>query len=106
MNLAAIGHAGARAIAVHRSLLVRVLAIAQVHDLAEGEAEILGKASFGMKLEMAVGADPLQGGRNGRIIGGRGGKSFLRQVPLGGRGERSARFAHLLGQRSCSHWAK
>ncbi len=48
---------------------------------------------------MAVGADPLQGGRDGGVIGGRGRKGLLRQAPLGGRGERSARRGHLFRQR-------
>ena len=52
-----------------------------------------------MKLEMAVGADALQCGRDRRVVRCGGGKSLLRQTPLGSRGKLATRSGHLFGNR-------
>ena len=67
--------------------------------LLNDKRSFCGKAGFRMELEVAVGADPLQGRGDGRIVGRGGGESFLRQAPLGGRGKFSAGFRHLFGDR-------
>ena len=97
LNLCSVRHAAAGAVAVHCSPLVRILAIAQVHDLAEREAQILGEARLGMQVETTVGTDTLERGRNCRIVCGGGCKCLLRQPPPGSRRNLAFRFRHLLG---------
>ncbi len=103
LKLLAVGHALARAVAVQRGFLVRVLAVAQIESLVEGEPQRLGKSCARGEVELIAflpgGGDALQRRRNRRIVGRRGSERLLCQAPFRLQRERSAARLHLLCDR-------
>ena len=85
LNLAPIGHAAAGPVRVHGSLLMGILAVAQVHYFVERQSQVLRESGFRVEFKMAIGAYALKRGGDSRIVRRGSGESFLSQAPLGGR---------------------
>src|SRR5207244_8974657 len=82
LPLACIGNTRARSIRIHGSFLVRVLAIAQVHDFVEGKPQRFGESFLGsVQLKSSVRAHTLKRGSDSGIVRRRGGKSLLSEPP-------------------------
>ena len=84
MQLLAVSDAGVAAVGVQRSLLMGILAIAQVIGFAIAKAQPLRKGCFianatDVELSPAIiDGDPLEGSGNGRIVSRRRGECISR----------------------------
>ena len=95
LRLTAIRDPRGGPVGIYGGLLMGILSVTQVGDFLERQLQGPWKCSLGRGRGFTVLAHSLQCGRNRRIVGGRGGKSLLRQTPSGIRRQYPTGFLHL-----------
>ena len=97
LQLKGIGNARIRAVRVHRGLLVRIFAVAQVELFVKRQTQGTWKRGcFRLQLKRVCG-DAIEGRGDCGIVRGCGGEGFLREAPLRLLRERAGGTRELIG---------